>query len=179
MGIDWKYLASQVGGLEPDGTERITGTDGGRRAIELLLGEENIRDAVDCWADERVGAFTAEIVLKIIRSTVAMERCYEIYKSESNTRRAGASVFLLAEMADSRVLPWLPELLRDSSFSIRSCGLSALQMILSGPLNDEGIEAAKKLLAHAEKDADERLRERAAEIRQRLAADPSLGHLEL
>ena len=43
MAIDWTEIANKVGGFGPDGEGRIVGTDGGRRALELLLGEENIR----------------------------------------------------------------------------------------------------------------------------------------
>lgn len=179
MAIDWREIASQVGGLEPDGSERIAGTDGGRRALELLLGEENIRDAVDVWANQKPGEFTAEMVLRIIMSTVAMERCYEIYKKEPASQRACAAVFLLSEMADSRVLPWVREFLEDNDKSIRWNGLMALQMILEGPLGDAGIETAKELLAKAESDCDQRLQERAKQIRRQLASDPTLRHLEL
>jgi hypothetical protein len=179
MAIDWRAIASQVGGIEPDGKERIVGTDGGRRALELLLGEENIREAVDHWADQKPGEFTAEQVLIIISSTVAMERCYEIYKREPASDRACAAVFLLAEMADSRVLPWVCEFLEDGNDGIRWNGLMALRMILEGPLGDEGIATAKELLTKAESDSDERLQERAREIRHQLASDPRLSHLEL
>ncbi|MFZ0302942.1 MAG: HEAT repeat domain-containing protein [Terracidiphilus sp.] len=179
MAIDWENIARQVGGLEPDGSERTVGTDGGRRAIELILGEQNIREAVDHWADQKPGEFTAEMVLRIIRSTVAMERCYEIYKNEPDSRRAGAAVFLLYEMADPRVLPWVREFLDDKNFSVRWNGAMALQEILRGPANDDDIALAKGLLSKAESDPDERIRERAAEIRRRLKSDPSLQHLGL
>jgi len=179
MAIDWREIASQVGGLEPDGNERIAGTDGGRRALEILLGEENIREAVDHWADGKPGEFTAEMVLRIIMSSVAMERCYEIYKSEPASHRADAAVFLLSEMADVRVLPWVREFLEDSSEGIRWNGLMALEMILKGPLGDAGIASAKEQLIRAESDCDQRLRERAKEIRQQLASDPRQRHLEL
>jgi hypothetical protein len=43
MTIDWEALAKQIGGLQPDGTDRTVGTQGGRRALEILLGEENLR----------------------------------------------------------------------------------------------------------------------------------------
>jgi hypothetical protein len=179
MAIDWGAIANQIGGIEPDGRERIVGTDGGRRALELLLGEQNIREAVDHWADQKLGEFTAEQVLIIIRSTVAMERCYEIYKREPASDRACAAVFLLSKMADSRVLPWVREFLEDSNEGIRWNGLMALRMILVGPLGDEGIATAKELLTKAESDSYERLQEMAKEIRHHLASDPSLSHLEL
>jgi hypothetical protein len=37
MAIDWREIASKVGGFEPDGQERIVGTDGGRLKPNLLL----------------------------------------------------------------------------------------------------------------------------------------------
>ena len=96
-------------------------------------------------------------------STVAMERCYEIYKTDPASSRAAAAVFLLAEMADSRVLPWVREFLEDEHESIRWNGLMALRMILDeGPLGDEGIDTAKELLTKAESDSDQRLQERAS-----------------
>jgi len=54
----------------------------------------------------------------------------------------------------------------------------ALGMILNGPLGDEGIATAKEQLTRAESDCDRRLSERAKEIRQQLASDPRLRHLE-
>jgi hypothetical protein len=52
-------------------------------------------------------------------------------------------------------------------------GLMDLRMILEGPLGDEGIATAKELLTKAEWDSDQRLRERAKEIRHRLRSDPN------
>ena len=147
--------------------------------MELLLGEDNIREAVDYWAGQKPGEFTAEAVLIIISSTIAMERCYEIYKMEPASDRACAAVFLLSEMADSRALPWVREFMEDSSEGIRWNGLIALRRILVGPLGDAGIATAKELFSKAEADASDRLRDRAREIRRQLASDPRLSHLEL
>jgi HEAT repeat protein len=179
MAIDWRAIADQVGDLKPDGTEKGSCTESGIQALELVLGEENIRGAVDCWASGEPGAFTAEMVLRIIRSTVAMNYCYEIYKSEPNTRRSGAAVFLLYEMADRRVLPWVAEFLEDANMDVRWNGVMSLQNILSGPLDDVGIASAKKLLAKAQSDADEKVRQLARKVHVRLASDPSLRHLGL
>jgi len=55
----------------------------------------------------------------------------------------------------------------------------ALEQILEGALGDEGIALAKELLAEAEADPNERLRERATEIHKRLALNPYLEHLGL
>jgi hypothetical protein len=106
MAIDWKAVAEKIGGLQPDGNERVVGTKGGRRALEILIGEENLRDAVDQFISLQPGAFTAEMVLKIIRSEIVMNRCFEIYKTEPGTERACGAVFLLGCMADDKALPW-------------------------------------------------------------------------
>jgi hypothetical protein len=179
MPIDWRVIADEVGDLKPDGEEKGSGTLSGLRALELIIGDENIRGAVDWWASGEPGAFTAEMVLCIIRSTVAMNYCYEIYKTEPNSLRSGAAVFLLYEMADRRVLPWIPEFLEDVSTTVRWNGVMALQNILAGPMGDDEVAAAKQLLAKARTDADEGVREKATEVRNRLASDPSLRHLDL
>lgn len=178
MAIDWRAIGHQVGDLSADGSERNAGsTDSARRALELIIGEDNIREAVDQWTSLEPGADTAEKTLLIIRSTVAMEYCYEIYKKEPNSKRAGLAIFLLSEMADSRFMRWARELMDDSS--TRWNTVVALEQVLEGPLGDEGIALAKELLAEAEADPDQALRERAIEIHKRLASNPRLGHLSL
>jgi len=179
MPIDWRAVASEVGDLSPDGKEMGSVTASGIKALELVIGEDNIRGAVDWWASGEPGALTAEMVLRIIQSTVAMKYCYEIYKTEPNTRRSGAAVFLLYEMADSRVLPWVAEFLEDANVTVRWNGVMALRNILSGPLGDDGIAIAKQLLAKAESDTDEGLRDKAREVHNQLASDPRLRHLGL
>jgi len=180
MAIDWRALALEVGDLNPDGSEAGCGsTYSAIHALELVIGEENIRGAVDQWISLEPGAFTAEKALLILRSTVAMEYCYQIYKNEPNTPRAGMAVFLLSEMADSRFMQWARELMEDSNETVRWNALMALNQVFQGALGDEGIALAKELLAKAEHNHEPRLRERAREIREGLASDPHLSHLEL
>src|ERR1700674_501818 len=37
MAIDWREIASKVGGFDPGGEERIVGTDGARRALGAVI----------------------------------------------------------------------------------------------------------------------------------------------
>ncbi len=108
-----------------------------------------------------------------------MDRCYEIYKTEQDLQRASGAIFLLAEMADDHALPWIQEFLEDAYEGIRWNGLMALEHILRGPLNDEDSALAKSLLAKAEGDPDQTLRERAITIHQQFMADPHYRYLEL
>jgi hypothetical protein len=166
MAIDWEDIAKQVGDLNPDGSEKGSGTSSGERALEMLIGEENLRNAVDHFISLKPGAFTAEMVLKIIGSEIAMNRCFEIYKAEPDTDRACSAVFLLGSMADDRALSWVREFLEDRSKLIRLNGLRVLQNILFGPLGDAEIATAKELFDKAESDPDSTIRERAVQIRQ-------------
>ena len=105
-----------------------------------------------------------------------MERCYKIYKTEPGSNRAQLAIFLLAGIADYRALPWIPEFLNDHHQGIRWNGLAALQNILYGPLDDDGIAAALALLDKAEIDSDSRIRERATKIKGLLSSNLSFHH---
>lgn len=173
MAIDWRAIATQVGDLKPDGSERGSGTESGRRALEILIGEENLRDAVDHFISLEPGAFTAEMVVKIIRSKIAMSRCLEIYKTEPSTERAFGAIFLLGSIADCTALPWIGDFLADSSETVRLNGLRVLQNILYdySALSDEQLATAKELLDKAVSDPDPTVRERAAETLNWLNGD--------
>jgi hypothetical protein len=164
--INWEALAKQVGDITPDGEK--CGTPSGRRALEILLGEENLRGTVDYWISQKPGCFTAEMVLNIIHSKVAMERCYEIYKTQHGTEKASAAIFLLASIADAETLSWVREFLEDNNRSIRWNGLMVLRTVLLGSLDDAAFATAKELLDKAASDPDSEMRQRAEEIRSLL-----------
>jgi hypothetical protein len=174
MAYDWESIAKQVGDITPEG-EQGSGTDSGRRALELLLGEEEIRSSVDYCISMKPGWFTAEMVLKIIRSGVAMERCYEVYKANAGTESSNIAVGLLSTIADVHALQWVREFLDDSSPNIRWHGLLVLQSILYGPLGGSSERLALELLQKAELDADQKVKERALEIRKECELDRSAG----
>lgn len=168
MGIDWEEVAGRIGGLDINDNEVGIGTAGGRRALEILLGEQNIRDAVDYWNSQRPGCFTVEMVLSIIRSKVAMERCYEVYKSERGSSNSCSAVFLLKSIADAEALPWVREFLEDSNLAVRLNGVGVLRRILDGPLGDRDSALAKGLLDKGQLDADPEVRERIRQVRAHL-----------
>jgi hypothetical protein len=176
MGIDWESIADQVGGLDANGNELIVGTQGGRRALEVLLGEQNLRDAVDYWNAQEPGCLTAEMVLSIIESKVAMERCYEIYKTEHGSRDACSAVFLLGSFAGAEALPWVREFLDDPEQVIRLNAVRVLQRILDGRLGDQDSELAEELLTKGESDADAEVYARTRQIRAHLP--PYNAHLK-
>jgi hypothetical protein len=171
MAIEWEAIAKQVGDRTNEGIG--VGTDTGRRALEMIIGEENIREAVDYFLSDRPGCFTAEMVLKIISPKSAMNRCYEIYKTTQDHERANNAVFLLGSFADAQALPWIAEFLADTRSTdsrpiIRWNGLRVLSTILAGGLSDADTAVVRDLLSKAELDSDPETRERAKKIRLRL-----------
>src|SRR5262245_34338481 len=109
--IDWETLARTFGSLDENG-EHGSSTIA-REAIEILIGKERLRDAVDYYVDCRPGYELARMVLWQIRPWCAMERCYEIFMGHDLERRR-AAVELLRVAGDHRVLPWISEFLNDA-----------------------------------------------------------------
>jgi hypothetical protein len=164
--IDWESIAKQVGDIRPDGTELGgVGTSGGRRALELVVGEQNLRDAVDHMVLMRPGWNTIEMLLSVMVSEVAMDRCYEMFKMEASLEIRNAAVFFLGAYADDYALKWIAEFLADENERIRDNGLRVLSRILYGLLGDNDIPVAQQLIERAERDPDPHVRERAAKIR--------------
>jgi HEAT repeat protein len=171
MAIDWKRIAEEIGNPREEGNR----LEAGQRALEILIGEQNLREAVDHIISLAPGAFTAEIVMKIIRSRVAMRRCLEIYKSDSDIERARLAVFLLGSIADCTALPWIRDFLEDSDENVRVNGLRVLQTILYAysAMSEGQLATAKELVSEALSSSDPALRERAAEIAEWL--DGTMG----
>jgi len=123
---------------------------------------------VDYWNSQEPGCFTAEMVLSIIKSKVAMDRCYEIYRTRHGSNDACSAVFLLGSFAGTEALPWVREFLDDEQQVIRLNGIRVLRCILDGPLGDQDGELAKALLDKGESDPDAEVRERTGQIRTHL-----------
>jgi len=91
MAIDWNSIAQQVG----DNYD----TAAGRKALEIIVGEGNVRDAVDYWISQEPGGFAAESVLSVMplkwrwigamKSTrqSRLRRCYPCCVSAGKFRR--------------------------------------------------------------------------------------------
>ena len=167
MDIDWEEIAKRVG----DGNDDACSRRIGRRALEVIVGEENVRNIVDYWISQQPGCFTAESVLSIMRPKIAMDRCYEIYKTAPDSEGAIRAVFLLTSFADDTAIPWVGEFLDDRRSGIRWNGLMVLRTILYDPLGDAAIASAMQLLNRAEQDRDPEMRERAKQIRSEFMAN--------
>jgi len=134
--VDWRALAERLGTLRADGESG--GSDLGRRALELILGADALRAAVDYYVAALPGAELARSVLALLRPLPAMERCLEVWRGDADPDARRAAVELLRVVADRRALAWVGEFLRDRDDGVQTWGAGVVdQLLWSGQVDAE------------------------------------------
>jgi len=133
--IDWAKLANELGTLSDNG--ECGSSTSACEAIEKIIGEQNIRDAVDYYIDGGRGSELARYVIWQIHPWSSMEYCYEIYKKDNDLERKISAVELLRVAADKRVIPWITEFLLDSNKQIQGWGIGIVDQLLWSELVEE------------------------------------------
>ena len=159
--IDWEQLARQLGSLRQDGES--SGSDAAKRALELRLDEDRLRAAVDYYIAGGPGAELARSVLWRVHPWSAMQRCYEIYRSDADVETRCTAVELLRVVADRRALPWAREFLDDPDPGIQIWGAGMVDQLLWSGLVER--EECGDLLLSINGHSNVQVRERAEFIR--------------
>ncbi|HMS42022.1 MAG TPA: hypothetical protein PKE69_17450 [Pyrinomonadaceae bacterium] len=162
--IDWIALSKQVG--TDGGVLESVGTQDAQRAIEILIGEENLREAVDYYIDGKPGSELVRFVLRQFHPWSAMEYCYQIYKSDENPERRMFAVELLRAVADKRALMWIYEFLADNNPQIQVLGIGILDYL--NLKNLIVIEDVEEILIKAAKHSNKSVRQLAKELRKQI-----------
>lgn len=176
--INWQSLAERVGAISQPENEianlnnflEIGSSDLARRAIEVLIGENNLRDAVDYYISGQPGCELVRHILWQLHSWTAMEYCYEIYRSTSrdlDSRRM--AIELLRVVGDRRALIWIDEFLEDGDEYIQRYGIDLLDRLLSSDLIYP--ENARNLLAKSMNHRNSYVREKANDLVIMIEAD--------
>ncbi len=160
--IDWKILSETIEQPDKKGNP-VFGLDADR-AIEFLIGEKNIRKAVDYFISGQQGAELARTVLWQIQPWSAMKYCYEIYKSERDVKERYLALALLRMIADSRVLQWIDEFLEDRDEEIQVYGLSIITELIVR--NWVSVEDCEGLILKIENHSNSVIREEGKHIRK-------------
>jgi hypothetical protein len=87
----------------------------------------------------------------------AMQRCYEIYKSDTDIETRRYVLTLLKYVADFRVIDWVDEFLNDPDESINVWGASILDQLLQSSWQQPPTKF-RSLLDKAESHPSERVR---------------------
>lgn len=152
-------------GTEGGNIESVSIQDA-QRVIEILIGEENLREAVDYYIDGKPGCELARFVLRQFHPWTAMEYCYEIYKSDENRERRIFAVELLRAVADKRALVWVKEFLEDEDSQIQNYGIGILDYLnLKSLIIMEDVE---EILLIADKHSNPGVRETAQMLREQI-----------
>lgn len=124
--IDWPLLAQRLAARDYEGY----GSDHAMAALELIIGEEAIRQSVDFYVASEPEAELARAVLWRLRPWSAMQRCYEIYHSGADIEYRRAAIDLLRVVADERAFDWIEEFLADPDEGIQGWGIGVLDQLL-------------------------------------------------
>lgn len=165
LAVDWEELAHRVGSIREDGSEGSS-TELARRAIEILLGPDLCRSAVDYYVSGNPGSELARSILWHIHPWSAMERCHEIYNSSADTQLRCRAVELLRVVADERALGWVEDFLEDTDEGIQTWGAGIVDQLLWSDLIDP--EDCEAILTKMRNHPNDRVRETHGFIRSYL-----------
>jgi len=141
------------------------GDDIAREALEVILGERFLKDAVDDYVRGSAGDEVILSILSLLRPFSAMKRCYEIYRSDANIETRRYALTLLAHVADHRVFSWVHEFLEDSDEDINVAGTWILErMLWAGAVPPVEFSL---LLEQAEQHRSRRVQEQVRDLRIR------------
>lgn len=142
--IDWETITRK---LKFD-KRGVVGYNDVERALEAILGQDNIKTAVDYYVrqDSIMGSELVRGVLNRLHPWSAMQRCYAIFKSKKDIESRRRAVELLLVVGDKRTLPWVKEFLRDPDSGIQNWGIGLLdQLVFSGLVEPSKIKGIIRL----------------------------------
>lgn len=135
MKVNWKALARQTGCFEEgnEGHESCS-SDTAKYAIEILLGEDTLIDAVDYYISGQPGSELTRFILWQLHPWSAMKHCYDIYRLSENEEDRILAIELLRVVADNRVLPWIDEFLSNNLEGVQFWGIGIVDQLLFSKL---------------------------------------------
>lgn len=130
-------ITDTEGGWTAEGGSRVAAD-----ALIKILGPDVIRGAVDFYVlDCGPGSSTACDVLRELRPRIALERCVQLYRTESDVQTRRWAIILLAEIGDASALEWMDELLADPDDQIPMWAAKLIDTLwMSGAIELEEVE---------------------------------------
>ena len=162
--VNWDELRATLRLEMIDGEP--AGDDAARRALELILGEEILRESVDYYVALRPARELVRSVLWLLRPWSAMIRCRELSQRPNEIETRRRAVELLRAVADGRALPWVSEFLDDEDAGIQAWGIGVLDQLLWSELVEP--EEAEEVLERSARHENGAVRDRVEFIRSYL-----------
>lgn len=161
--IDWEALAVAVNSLDASGERG--GDEYASRALERILGTENLAGAVEHILAFAPGSELVMNVLRLITSRQAAEMAYQTYQQEGGERAARA-VWLIKHIGHPCGLAWVEEFLNDEN--VAGWGIDVLDQLLWTHRIDPEEAVVSSLLVQATQHQNANIREQAASIKDYL-----------
>ena len=159
--IDWYDLAKTLGTITETATGRseLGGTRIAAQALARILGDEELRDAVDHYVSQLPGSEMAKSVLQLLKPLSAMDRCHEIFLASEDDHDVSFAINLLQYVADPRVLDRVPLYLASDNDGAQYWGIGIVDQLVSfgGVELEEAMPVLRLALGHP----SEKVRERA------------------
>jgi hypothetical protein len=172
---NWINIAQEVGAIDENGNEWISSSKMAREAIEIILGKENLKEAVRYYVAYKPGRELLRGVLWQLHPYSAMEECYKIFQESENIEEKRDAVELLRVVADERALKWIPEFLEHEDSGVQNWGIGIVDQLVFSRIchQDDVVEILDIAIAHPNK----YVREKSEEIYSRLSIESKL-HLD-
>lgn len=127
MIVNWQDLENQI---LSSSDELNVSPDCVTRALEVLLGDDFLKSAVQQCIKGLPQAELARQILVRVRSSVAMDFCYRIYQESSDFNERIEALGLLRWIANKSIIKWIPEFLNHADKDVRSCGVAIVDQML-------------------------------------------------
>ena len=147
-GADWAALAESLGAFESmDGHfSEASSSDSAAEIVCNQLGDDFLLSAVDHYVSAQPGMASAQSVLRLLRPSVAMQRCNQIIANSKDESQRESSMELLRSIADHRALCWLPDYLADENLSIRVWAIYMIMELVPATISPEDVEGFIEML---------------------------------
>ncbi len=126
--FNWEEIAESLELFDENG-ERA-GSYAAKKALVILLGEDNLRGAVDYYISYEPGCELALSVLRMLKPPSAMQRCYEIFENSESIEDKRNAVYVLKYISDRRVLPWIEKFIQYSDEGVQNWGVEIIDQLL-------------------------------------------------
>ncbi len=168
MNYNWREIGIQVGSIDPNkDSNSPIGSKGGsiyaQKAIEIMLGDDEIKEMVNHIIEYKEEGEIMVSVLRLIKSTKAVNFAYNIYKN-SEGQKASAAAWVIKHIAHPITIKWVEEFLNDDN--VAGYGMGLLDQLAYEDWID--FELVEPLLIIAENYKSEGVRDRAKSIRDYL-----------
>jgi hypothetical protein len=129
MTTNWEILATEMGILNPDGSESYLGQYE-YDALEIILGDEWIQHAVDTFINGEKGNELAIKTIRKLRSKKAAEYAFKVFLDNKNTeeQKANLAIFAMCDILHPLCMTYVATFLQYEKFT--NTGLWLMRQLL-------------------------------------------------